>query len=88
MASELTYYNAKTTDSDATLQITKFNSDFGVINSYHTSKSECTCPAGHRPSCRHRDMFRALRSIADKPDFLCFETLEVVHPRMEDQGEI
>lgn len=35
---------------------TKFNSDFDVESSYTLSLEECTCPAGHRPMCRHREM--------------------------------
>lgn len=37
-------------------RITKFDSDFNVESSYLTNGRECECPAGHRPTCRHRQM--------------------------------
>ena len=36
-------------------RITKFN-DGEPESSYICSPTECECPAGHRPSCRHRQM--------------------------------
>lgn len=36
-------------------RITKFV-DGEVESSYHTTHTECDCPAGRRPSCRHRQM--------------------------------
>lgn len=36
-------------------KITKFN-DGDVESSYFCSSTECECPAGVRPSCRHRQM--------------------------------
>lgn len=36
-------------------RITKFN-DGNVESSYLCSHEECTCPAGHRHTCRHRQM--------------------------------
>lgn len=36
-------------------RITKFN-DGEVEASYLCSETECQCPAGHRPTCRHRMM--------------------------------
>lgn len=46
-------YNAHT-DGD-NYRITKF-SDGEVESSYLCSTTECQCPAGQRPSCRHRLM--------------------------------
>lgn len=39
-------------------KITKFDSHFSPEgdSSYLLSLTECTCPAGHRPTCRHREM--------------------------------
>lgn len=39
-------------------RITKFDGDMNVESSYivHGSNLICNCPAGVRPSCRHRDM--------------------------------
>src|SRR5258708_36152191 len=35
---------------------TKFDSIGNVESSYLCTESTCECPAGHRPSCRHRHM--------------------------------
>lgn len=48
-----TLYNLRT--SDLGYRITKFT-DGEVESSYLTSHEECTCPAGHRHTCRHREM--------------------------------
>lgn len=37
-------------------RVTKFDSDFNVEASYLCTLSACECPAGHRPTCRHRQM--------------------------------
>ena len=47
-------YNCRT-DGDQ-YRITKFTSDLDVESSYLCTETECECPAGHRPTCRHREM--------------------------------
>src|SRR6266436_3983515 len=37
-------------------RITKFDSDMNPESSYLCTLEECDCPAGVRPSCRHRQM--------------------------------
>lgn len=37
-------------------RITKFDADMNVESSYICTPSECDCPAGVRPTCRHREM--------------------------------
>jgi hypothetical protein len=39
-------------------RITKFDEDINPIegSSYLCTVTECTCPAGERPMCRHREM--------------------------------
>ena len=37
-------------------RITKFDLDMNVESSYLCTESECQCPAGVRPTCRHREM--------------------------------
>lgn len=49
-----TLYNCK--HSGDQYRITKFTSDFNVEASYLCDLTACECPAGHRPSCRHRQM--------------------------------
>lgn len=47
-------YNCK--HSGDQYRISKFNSDFDVEASYLCNETACECPAGHRPTCRHREM--------------------------------
>src|SRR5580765_5431444 len=47
-------YNCKT-DGDQ-YRITKFTTDLEVESSYLLTETECECPAGHRHTCRHRQM--------------------------------
>ncbi len=37
-------------------RISKFNDDMNVQSSYLCTETECDCPAGVRPICRHREM--------------------------------
>jgi hypothetical protein len=37
-------------------RITKFDDFMNVESSYTCTTSECDCPAGVRPTCRHREM--------------------------------
>ncbi len=37
-------------------RITKFDSDMNPQGSYLVTRQECDCPAGPRPTCRHRNM--------------------------------
>lgn len=50
----MTLYSLRT-DGDQ-YRITKFNNDGDVESSYLCTEYECECPAGVRPSCRHRQM--------------------------------
>lgn len=47
-------YNCK--HSGDQYRISKFDSDFNLEASYLCDLVTCECPAGHRPSCRHRSM--------------------------------
>src|SRR5215469_18589107 len=42
--------------ADGDYIITKLTEDLIPEGSYRLSLRECTCPAGHRPTCRHRQM--------------------------------
>lgn len=37
-------------------RISKFDTDLNVESSYLCTLAECECPAGSRPTCRHRQM--------------------------------
>lgn len=53
--------------------VTKFDRDGNVEASYQTSDEACTCPAGHRHTCRHRQMLPDLRLLADTGWFWDFD---------------
>lgn len=62
------------TDGDE-YRITKFV-DGDVESSYLTTHSECQCPAGHRQTCRHRQMLPSMlaHGLCDTHWFFCFDT--------------
>lgn len=62
------------TDGDQ-WRITKFV-DGDVESSYLTTHSECDCPAGHRHTCRHRQMLPQMlaHKLCDTHWFFCFDT--------------
>ena len=66
----MTYYHLAHGDfsADGDYIITKLTPDFVAEATYNLSLRECTCPAGHRPTCRHRQMlptFLAAGHISD-----------------------
>jgi hypothetical protein len=83
----MTLYNLKT-DGDE-YRITKFTNDLEVESSYLTSHQECTCPAGHRPTCRHRQMLPSMLAadLADSGGFYDFESQQVLVPLAEESNE-
>lgn len=44
-------------DDGDQFRVTKFDADLNIESSYLMTATECTCPAGVRPTCRHRQMF-------------------------------
>ena len=50
----MTLYNCR--HSGDQYRITKFDSDMNPEGSYLCTLEECECPAGVRPTCRHRQM--------------------------------
>lgn len=80
-----TLYNCKT-DGD-NWRITKFDTDLNPISSYLCTERECECPAGHRPTCRHRTMLpRFLAKSATRGNwFHNFEQNEWVRASSEDE---
>jgi len=81
-------YNLRTIPSG--FQVTKFDDDFNVESSYEmTQDSEvrCGCPAGARPTCRHRQMFSQLRDRVDTAWFLDFDTRAWVDPTGEAKAD-
>ena len=54
--------------------IGKFDRDLNLLAAYNTSTDYCSCPAGPRPTCRHRKMLPRVLSKVDQPEFYCYET--------------
>ncbi len=77
-------YNLRTIPSG--WQVTKFDDDFNVESSYEMTQDDelrCGCPAGARPTCRHRQMFSQLLDRVDTAWFLDFDTRAWVDPTGE-----
>lgn len=54
--------------------ITKFDDDFNPVATYDVTVGSCTCPAGPRPTCRHRKMLPRMLPKVGQPEFYCYET--------------
>jgi hypothetical protein len=72
----MTLYNLKSALDD--YRITKFTPDLDVESSYLigtgiNGQIECECPAGTRPTCRHRQMLNDLIPLVDTEFFWDFE---------------
>ncbi len=79
-------YNLRTINNANAWQVTKFDDDFNVESSYEMTQDDelrCGCPAGVRPSCRHRQMFSQLLDRVDTAWFLDFDTRAWVDPTGE-----
>lgn len=73
----MTEYNC-VTDSHTNYRITKFDDDFNVESSYLVSLTNCECPQGNKPTCRHRKMlpqFLVTKRV-DSQWFLNYDTGE------------
>lgn len=79
----MTLYNLKS-DGDQ-YRITKFTNDLDVESSYILSETECECPAGSRPSCRHRQMLPTMlaEALCDSGGFYDFDNGQVLVPATE-----
>jgi hypothetical protein len=73
----MSLYNLKTLD-DGSFTITKFTNDLEPESSYTVTMDTCDCPAGQRPTCRHRQMLPSFLDVdaADQPMFYNFDTKE------------
>lgn len=68
--------------------VTKFDDDLNVESSYKilSGGAVCECPAGHRPTCRHRQMLGQLMERVDTAWFLDFDTRQWVDPTGQAAG--
>lgn len=82
----MTLYNLRSSDGD--YRITKFDTGMNPESSYITSYELCECPAGVRPSCRHRQMLPQMlaHNLLDSPDFWDFENGMIVPGFEGDDG--
>ena len=78
-------YNLKS--SDGAWRITKFDNDLNVESSYITSEAECECPAGSRPTCRHRQMLPKMLNVGaeDSGMFYDFERNQFLEPITDEE---
>ena len=85
MKDEEAFYRMHTTDDG--IRVTKLDADLNPESSYITSLDICECPAGHRDTCRHRQMLplfistnrinsKWLYNFKTRKWFLLHETLE------------
>lgn len=72
MSGEL--YTLQSADGDGFI-ITKYDSiGFEVLSQYHMADAiTCECPAGHRDTCRHRQMLPQMLDLIDSPTLYRFE---------------
>ena len=54
--------------------IGKFDEDLNLLAAYNTDSDYCSCPAGPRPTCRHRKMLPRMLGRVDTDEFYCYET--------------
>lgn len=79
-------YLLRESNEPGTYIITKFDNHMNVVSSYLMSQSECACPQGTRPQCRHRKMlpyFKKAKHIGDGW-FLNYDTRQWVEPVLDD----
>lgn len=69
--------------------VTKFDRDGNVEASYQVSPEACTCPAGHRPTCRHRQMLPKMLEVGaeDSPMFYDFDKDQFFEPLVSEANE-
>jgi hypothetical protein len=54
--------------------IAKFDENLNLLAAYDVDPKYCSCPAGPRPTCRHRKMLPRMLSRVDTAEFYCYET--------------
>lgn len=69
-------------------RITKFDEDLNPKSSYLCTRQECDCPAGVRPTCRHREMLHAFmeRGAVGTGEWLNYDEGGWYEMEMEREG--
>ena len=77
----MTFYNLRSNPSgELPYHIIKFDSSLNPESAYNLGHTICECPAGHRPTCRHRQMLPHLIEKVDTAWFWNFEAGEWQDP--------
>lgn len=84
----MSLYNLKSADGQ--WRITKFTNDLDVESSYLLSETECGCPAGSRPTCRHRQMLPKMLEVGaeDSGLFYDFDSDKFFEPLSDTDPEL
>lgn len=94
MASQpLTLYNLKGDSAAASYGkkqyiITKFDGDLNIESTYLVSHNDCTCPAGVRDTCRHRQMLPLMLDRINSAWFYCFDDKQWYDPTGEAEPKL
>lgn len=88
----MSLYNLKTQYAENEVEpgsyvITKFDDDLNVEASYQVSINGCTCPAGHRDTCRHRKMLPLMKDRVDSNWFWDYDACQWVNLLTQDIEE-
>ena len=67
----MSLYNCK--QEGSSYRITKFDPDLNPEGSYLVTPSNCECPAGVRPTCRHRKMLSTIKDRANTEWFYDYD---------------
>lgn len=70
--------------------VTKFDGDMNPLIAYDVTNNTCTCPAGARPTCKHRKMLGKFfeRKHVDDGWFYCAENGMWHRPLNEPADEV
>lgn len=81
-------YSLRSTPTKDEYLILKLSSDFEPEGTYALNARNCSCPAGHRPLCKHRKMLPFFLDKAHVDDgwFLDWDTRLWKHPINPEQG--
>ena len=72
MTQGMTLYNIRRGPHGFSLA--KFDENLNLLAAYDVDPKYCSCPAGPRPTCRHRKMLPRMLSKVDTAEFYCYET--------------
>ena len=83
MTEGMTLYNIRRGPHGFSLA--KFDENLNLLAAYDVDPKYCSCPAGPRPTCRHRKMLPRMLGKVDSAEFYCYET-QTWHSPLEGRG--